>query len=291
MRSGRWLRKAWSARAIVSSLPCGSSIMRAGLAARACSSPVCCARASRSRASASSMARWARGSLIPRRRGSQGLQHLRWPGAGVDASVPCLDLAILVDDHAHALRALGGIRVGAVGGADRAVRVADQGEVEVELLGELLVLRRGVEGHAQDHRVLLVVVGLEVAEPATLGGSAGGVGLGIEPEHDRLALEVGELDRIAVRIAAGEVRRLVAWIQHAYLLSASCARRARSTAGRCARAALGASIASGMDGGSAATRSFNGSTPSPGKKRPPRASRMRLGVSVGAGMSGPASHI
>src|SRR4029450_13308295 len=160
MRSGRWLRKAWSARAMVSPLPRGSAIMRASLAARACSSAVCCARASRSRASASSTARWARGSLIRRRRGSQRLQHLRGPGAGVDASMPFLDLAILVDDHAHALRALAGIGVGAVGGPDGPVGVADEREVEVELLGELLVLGRRVERAAQDQRVCLLVVGL-----------------------------------------------------------------------------------------------------------------------------------
>src|SRR6266545_2666626 len=49
---------------MVSSLPCGSAIMRASLRACARSSGVCCARASRRSASASSTARWARRSPI-----------------------------------------------------------------------------------------------------------------------------------------------------------------------------------------------------------------------------------
>src|SRR5262249_24573487 len=83
-----------------------------------------------------------------------------------------------------------------------------------ELLGERAVLGRGVEGRTEDHRVLPVVVGLEVAEPATLGGSAGRVGLRVEPEHDRLTLEVGQSHRVAVVVAAREIGRDVAGFQH-----------------------------------------------------------------------------
>ena len=61
--------------------------------------------------------------------------------------------------------------------------------------------------------------------------------------------------------------------------------------GRCAVLRHGASIASGVSGGSAATSSFSGSTPSPGNSRPVRASRISEAVSVGAGISGPASQI
>src|SRR5262249_36788242 len=128
--------------------------------------------------------------------------------------VPLLDLAVRGDDNTDALGALRRIDICAVGRPDRAVRVADQGEVEVELLGELLVVRGSVERHAQDHCVLPIVVTLQVAEPATLSGSARRVGLGKEPEHDVLALEVGELHRVAVVVAPDEVRRLVPRIQH-----------------------------------------------------------------------------
>jgi hypothetical protein len=74
--------------------------------------------------------------------------------------VPFLDLAAPVDHHADALGALLRVGVGAVGGADRPVGVADQRKVEGELLGELFVLGRRVEGRAEDDGVLLVVLGL-----------------------------------------------------------------------------------------------------------------------------------
>ena len=120
----------------------------------------------------------------------QGFNDLSRPGASVDSLVPLLDLALAVDHDADTLSALGGIDVRAVGGADRSVGVANQREVEVELLGELLVVGGRVERHTQDHRVLPIVVGLQVAEPATLSGSTRGVGLRKEPQHDGLALEI-----------------------------------------------------------------------------------------------------
>ena len=144
----------------------------------------------------------------------QRFHDLGRPGAGVHAGVPLLDLAVPVDHHADALCALLRIGVGAVGGADRPVGVTDEREGEVEFLGELLVVGGIVEGRAEDDGILAVVVGFQVAEPATLGRSARGVGLGIEPEHDRLALEVGQLHGVAGVVAAHEVGRLVAWVEH-----------------------------------------------------------------------------
>src|SRR5262245_30923816 len=127
----------------------------------------------------------------------QRLPHLGRPGACVDAGVPFLDLPVPVDDHTDALRALLRVDVGAVRGADRPVGVADQREGEVVLLGEGLVLGGRVEGDAEDDRVLLIVFGFQVAEPATLRGSTRRIGLGEEPEDDRLAPEVRELHRPA----------------------------------------------------------------------------------------------
>jgi hypothetical protein len=151
--------------------------------------------------------------------GLQRLDDLGRPRAGVHALVPLLDLAVPVDDHPDPGRTLLGVDVGAVGGADRPVGVADEREVEVELLGEGLVLGRAVEGRAEDDGVLAVVVGLQVAEPATLGGSARRVGLGVEPEHDRLAPVVRQLHGVAVVITPGELGCLVSWSQHARSLS------------------------------------------------------------------------
>src|ERR671937_326033 len=50
--------------------------------------------------------------------------HFGGPRPRVDPRVPLLDLAVAVDHHAHALRALLRVGVGAVGGADRAVGIA-----------------------------------------------------------------------------------------------------------------------------------------------------------------------
>ena len=128
--------------------------------------------------------------------------------------MPFLDPAIRVDHHADACRAFGGVDVRAVGGADLPVGVADQREVEVELLGEGLVLGGAVERRAEDDGALGIVVGLEVAEPATFRRSARRVGLRVEPQHDLLALQLGQRDRLSRVIATGEVWRFVAGLEH-----------------------------------------------------------------------------
>ena len=135
--------------------------------------------------------------------------------------MPLLDLALAVDHHADARRALLRIGVGAVGGADRPVGVADEREVEVELLGELLVVGDAVEGRAEDDGVLAVIVGFQVAEPATLGCSARSVSFRVEPEHDRLALEVRQLHDVAVVVAPREIGRLISRVEHEPSLSVS----------------------------------------------------------------------
>ena len=129
--------------------------------------------------------------------------------------MPLFDLAVAADHHADARRALLRIGIGAVGGADTPVGVADQRKVEVELLGELLVVGGAVEGRAEDDGVFAVVVGFEVAEPATLGRSARSVGLRVEPEHHRLAREIRQLHGVAVLIAPREIGRLVSGLEHA----------------------------------------------------------------------------
>ena len=92
------------------------------------------------------------------------------------------DLAVLVDDVGDAPRVLVFRGVSsAVREADLAIRVAEQREVEAELLGEMLVLFRRVETDAEDSGVFRFVLFGEVPEPGTLFRSTGGVGLRIEP--------------------------------------------------------------------------------------------------------------
>ena len=150
----------------------------------------------------------------------QRLGNLRRPGPRVDARVPLLDLAVAVDHHADARRALLRIGVGAVGGADSPVGVTDQRKVEAELLGELLVVFGAVEGRTEDDGVLAIVVGFQVAEPATLGRSARSVGSWVEPKHHRLAGEVRELHGVTVVVTPREIGRLVSRLEHELSLSA-----------------------------------------------------------------------
>src|SRR5262249_12801475 len=129
--------------------------------------------------------------------------------------VRLLDLSLRVDDVGDAFRVSGGSGLRcAVGEADFPIGVAEEREVERELGRERLVVLLVVEGDAEDHGVLPVVLGLEVAEPATFGRSARGFGLRVEPENDGLAAVVPEALRLPRVVFDLEVRRPVAHFQH-----------------------------------------------------------------------------
>jgi hypothetical protein len=106
---------------------------------------------------------------------------------------------------------------GAVGQADLVVRVAEEGEGEVVLFGESLVLGLRVETDAEDLRVLRFVLGLEVPEPGTFARSAGCVGLRVEPEDDSLSTQIAKADGIAVVIGGFEIGSGLARLEHACL--------------------------------------------------------------------------
>ena len=101
-----------------------------------------------------------------------------------------------------------------VGQSDLPIGIAEQGEFEVELFGERLVLRCRVEADSQDLAVLLLELVGEIAEPATLGRSAGGVGLRIEPEQDVLSAKVGQRERVSLMCLDGEVGCFVSDREH-----------------------------------------------------------------------------
>jgi hypothetical protein len=82
---------------------------------------------------------------------------------------------------------------GAVRQTDLVVCIAQQRKVEFLLLREFAIGFDAVEGGADDLDVLRGVLGGEVSEPETFGGSAGCVGLRKEPQHDFLATKVAEL--------------------------------------------------------------------------------------------------
>jgi hypothetical protein len=125
------------------------------------------------------------------------------------------DTAIFVDDIGDPLCVLvGRRRSGAVGQADLAVGVAEQGEGETEFLGETGVGFDVVETRAEDGGVLCFVLVDEVPEPGTLGRSAGCVGLRIEPQHDLAAAQIMQGNGLPVMIGHFKIRSFVANLQH-----------------------------------------------------------------------------
>jgi hypothetical protein len=121
-----------------------------------------------------------------------------------DLVVDVLHLAVLADDDRDPLgRAR--LRVGrAVGDRELLVDVAQQRIRELALRAEGAVRGLVVERRAEDGDALLVELGLQVTEALAFGRSAGRVGLGVEPEHQRLAGELGERARAAFVVAHGE---------------------------------------------------------------------------------------
>ena len=103
-------------------------------------------------------------------------------------------LAVLVDDVGDALRVfvLGG-RGSAVGQPDLAIGIAEQREIEFELLGEAGVGRLVVEADPEDLGVFRRVLIVQVPEPGTFRRSAGCVSLRVEPKDHFAAAVLAEL--------------------------------------------------------------------------------------------------
>lgn len=111
---------------------------------------------------------------------------------GIDVGVRLAHGSIHADPIADALR-VRGVRglARTVGHPHGARRIAEKREVEVEFLRERAVVVDAIETDAEDVNVLLSVWLSLVAEPATFLRSPGGVGFGIEPQHDVLSHVVG----------------------------------------------------------------------------------------------------
>jgi len=102
--------------------------------------------------------------------------------AGIDRIVGLEDFSLFVDKIADApCVACLGIIASAVGKAERARGVAQQGERKAELLREGSIFRYRVKTHAQYLYILGAKIGYLIAEPATFGGSPRSVGFGIKP--------------------------------------------------------------------------------------------------------------
>lgn len=126
---------------------------------------------------------------------------------------------------------------GSVGGGDRVIGIAQEGEGEAELVRESGVLFGGVEARAEHHDTEFVEVALMVAEPAALKRSAGRVGLDEELEQHLTAAQCRKRNDFTVVSAECEVRRRIARPKHCQACSEanrSWRRRQLSIARSCA---------------------------------------------------------
>src|SRR5262249_5612865 len=87
-------------------------------------------------------------------------------------------------------------------------------EVEVELVGELLLRFDRVGRDAEHPGAGALVLGAAIADSTSLGRAPRGVGTGVEIEDDRLVLEVRELDPIAILVGQLEVGSFIACLKH-----------------------------------------------------------------------------
>ena len=75
----------------------------------------------------------------------------------------------------------------AVGLGDRVVFIHEQCEWQVELGPEILVALLAIGANAEDDRIFLLEVRMNVTKSARLGSTAWGIVLGVEVEHDLLS--------------------------------------------------------------------------------------------------------
>jgi hypothetical protein len=94
----------------------------------------------------------------------------------------------------------------AVGGPDARVRVGQQAIREPLCLGELLVLRGGVERRPDDQRAASFELWASITEALSLDRSTSGRCLRIPPQHDPVAAEGRQRDELLVLVEQLERR-------------------------------------------------------------------------------------
>ena len=126
-----------------------------------------------------------RGSCCGARRSlDQVAQHLAHVLARRHLRIVAEHAALLVDQARDALRELRGRFLRrAIGEREAPVGVREEREGEGELPREGGVVGRGVEARAEDGDAQRLEVTDSITESAALDRSAGGVGLGVEPEQ------------------------------------------------------------------------------------------------------------
>src|SRR5581483_147939 len=123
-----------------------------------------------------------------------------------------LDGSVGADEETDAAgHVFSGLPPGTVGIRDSAVRVHEQGEVEIVLRDETLVALGGIKAHANDLDVVFLQVAHSITQSAGLLGATLGVILGIKIEQHRLFPDfIGEFPGFAVLVLALDERGFVA---------------------------------------------------------------------------------
>lgn len=135
--------------------------------------------------------------------------------SGVNLIVHPGDSSLLIDQKAHAFRpSCFCIVSGAISERDRAIGIAEQWKCESVLLRESRIRIDAVEAGAQYLDIVLVVVALMVAEPATFNRSSRCVCGWVKPQQHFAAPQIGEGYRSAVVRWQGEIGRLISSVNH-----------------------------------------------------------------------------
>lgn len=157
--------------------------------------------------------KWSSLSLVGR--ASEALQHLLRVAGDIYFRIDLEDPAIGTDEvtDPFGTRCFGTL-AGSIEQANFARRVAEQREVEIVFLREGTIVFLVIDADAEDLGVLLLEEPELVAEPATFDGSAGSVGLGVEPEDDVSPPIVGEPDVVSQVIGDFEIRSGLTFLEH-----------------------------------------------------------------------------
>jgi len=132
-----------------------------------------------------------------------------------DLRVNAGDPALLVNQVADPVRAPGlGVVAGSIRHAGGSLDVAQQRKWELEFLHERRIVLDIVETDTQHDDIVGDEVAILIAEPATLGRSAGSVSLGIKPQQNFLPAQTGKRKRLTLMGLQGEVRCRVSDLEH-----------------------------------------------------------------------------
>jgi hypothetical protein len=136
-------------------------------------------------------------------------------GAGVNFVIRFAYPSPFVNEVANA-PGIGGLGVitGTIGEAHLAPGVTEKAKREVLFLGKSGIVLHAIKANAQHLNIEILKIADLVAEPASLRGSARGVGHGIEPEKHLLAFKAGKREVLTGMGLDGKVRSRITNFEH-----------------------------------------------------------------------------